>query len=84
MPDVGWNGDGIPLTQLHVFTVRAGVLDLSMNDDQNFRAVGMIMPWIALTGFEEAAADGHFGRIAQGITGKPCQVAPFKMVLLGL
>ena len=50
MPDVGRNGRGVALSDFEFFSVRPGVLYSSLDNHQDFRAIGMIVARITLAG----------------------------------
>ncbi len=83
MSDVRPDNNRIAFTQLH-FPVSGGrVFDSTLNHDQCFRAVGMVMTAVCLAWLQDAPANRHIVTITEGTVGKPGEIAPAELLALG-
>lgn len=64
MPDIGLHGDCIPRFHFGFRAIGHRVADVTLDHDEDFTAVGMIMPGIAASGFKPAAAYRDFATVS--------------------
>jgi hypothetical protein len=83
MSDVRRDNNRIAFTQLRVPASRGRVFNSTVNHDQCFRAVGMVMTAVCLAWFQDAPANRHIVTITEGPVGKPGEIAPAEVLALG-
>lgn len=78
VPHVRGNRNRIAGTHLDGRTVRASMLDVTVEYDEYLLAIRMIMARIGHTRVENAAAQREIGGITERSAGPPSQLAPFE------
>ena len=81
MPDIGRDGNRVSRFHFRFSPIGHGVADVSLNDDQNFAAVRVIMARVAAAGIEAATTDRKFAAVTERTAGVPGEAAPVEIEL---
>jgi hypothetical protein len=82
MPDVRRDNNGIAFTQLRFAVAGGSVFDSTLNHNQRFRAVGVVMTTVRVAWLQDAPANRHIVTVTEGPVRKPSEITPAEFLAL--